>query len=343
MASFETMDLSMLQRDGTDCHLDTKVPTVPTETEIVAAPRIVTDTPRDLSSVPLDLDWLVPAWVGALRDHSHLSNVLTHISGRNWGDVERALGSIFDISIRSYDLSPLARNIVELLCADRGVTGRIMKPYFRAFLASELTADQARRLGVHVTTLFLELEIPNPCAEDGGNAKRIAVVQGASTTSAQRLFQDIIERWSPQIRIGGMIETRNSADGRTCRAGQLRNIADNVLYPMFQEAGRDAVCDLEDAGLHAAAEAVSHDVAAGCDLTILSKFGKLEAAGQGLRPAFTTAIHANIPLLTYVPLAIYRVWKSFVGSRVAVLPAEALAVDDWLRSLGTIRRAMTCC
>lgn len=294
------------------------------------------------SAVDFDLDRLTAIWVGALRDHSHLANVLTHISRNNWGDVERAFQSIFNGNVRSRDLSQLARNIVDLLCADRGVTGRIMKPYFREFLASALPTDQARRLSAHVTKLFLKLETPNPFGGDSDTAKNIAIIQGSSTASAQKLFQDVIERWSPQIRIAGVIEDRNRADGRVCRAGGLRGIGDNTLYPMLPESASDGTgCDVEEAEFGSASAAIRRAIDAGCDLVVLSKFGKLEAESLGLRAAFRACIEAKMPLLTYVPIRLSRSWKSFVGSLSVCLPAETLAIDDWLRSLGGIRRAMT--
>ena len=92
------------------------------------------------------------------RVHPHLSNVLTHISGANWAKVERSLNSIFDLATTSGSLSPLEQNIVDLMCADRGITGRIMKPYFQAVLRRVLEPDHAERLIRHITALFLELE-----------------------------------------------------------------------------------------------------------------------------------------------------------------------------------------
>jgi hypothetical protein len=56
---------------------------------------------------------------------------------------------------------------------------------------------------------------------------------------------------------------------------------------MFNDLGRgSAACHLESAGVLAAAERVREDIATGCDLVVLNKCGKLEAAGGGLRDAF---------------------------------------------------------
>lgn len=96
--------------------------------------------------------------VAALRAHPHLSNVLTHISRGNWGQIEQAFGAILNPDTHSTALSALARNIVDLMCADRGVTGRIFKPYYQELLSAILGKVLARRLIVNITSLFTELE-----------------------------------------------------------------------------------------------------------------------------------------------------------------------------------------
>lgn len=92
------------------------------------------------------------------RGHPHISNVLTHISRANWTRVERELNIILDPTATTGGLSPLARNIINLMCAEHGVTGKILKPYFHAALQRLLGPDEAERLIRHVETLFLELE-----------------------------------------------------------------------------------------------------------------------------------------------------------------------------------------
>jgi hypothetical protein len=107
----------------------------------------------------VDLDNLVFCVAAAFRGHPHINNVLTHISGANWNAVEKALHVILDPRAGSHDLSPLARNIVDLMCADRGVTGRILKPFYHERLVALLGDQVASRLIAHVTSLFLESEV----------------------------------------------------------------------------------------------------------------------------------------------------------------------------------------
>lgn len=127
-------------------------------------PESVTEISHDHREIAVgDLAFLV---VAALRRQPHVSNVLTHISGANWPRVEQALCAILDPLTRGGDLCPLARNIVDLMCADRGVTGRVMKPYFRDLLARILSPHLAALLTDHVTLLFLEFELRSRSAED---------------------------------------------------------------------------------------------------------------------------------------------------------------------------------
>lgn len=106
----------------------------------------------------ISVDELAFRMLVALRVHPHLGNVLTHVSGADWTKVERSLNAILDPATTSDSLSPLERNMVDLMCADRGITGRIMKPYIHAALRGVLERDHAERLIRHLNALFLELE-----------------------------------------------------------------------------------------------------------------------------------------------------------------------------------------
>lgn len=94
----------------------------------------------------------------AFRAHSHINNVLTHIARANWVQVERSLNHMLDPATAGDSLSPLEQNIIDLMCAERGVTGKILKPYFHAALHRLVEPHCAERLIRHIDMLFLELE-----------------------------------------------------------------------------------------------------------------------------------------------------------------------------------------
>ncbi|MGH6779030.1 MAG: hypothetical protein ACRECL_13660 [Bradyrhizobium sp.] len=120
--------------------------------------------------------------VSALRAHPHISNVLTHVSRAKWREVEQSLNRILDLSTTGDGLSPLEENIIDLMVGERGVTGKILKPYFQAALRRLLEPGRAERLIRHINALYLELEwkvqhpapsvpAPNEPSEGSGDAR----------------------------------------------------------------------------------------------------------------------------------------------------------------------------
>jgi hypothetical protein len=101
----------------------------------------------------------------------------THNSGGDWPKIEAAFKAILDGRVGVRHLSPLARTIVDLLSADRGITGRMMKRYFQALLASQLDPGLAAHFRCRVRTLFEDLEArtieltAQPEAKPAGAAK----------------------------------------------------------------------------------------------------------------------------------------------------------------------------
>ena len=138
------------------------------KSEPASPPALAIGAPREAfgENPEIAIDDLVFTVVAAFRRHPHINNVMTHISGARWERVEQVLRVILDPLAGSRDLSPLARNIVDLMCADRGVTGRILKPCFRDLLATVLSPRLAARLTAHVTCLFLEFEAAERQAAD---------------------------------------------------------------------------------------------------------------------------------------------------------------------------------
>lgn len=110
------------------------------------------------TAVEFDLGGLTRTATAVFRNHPHINNVMTHICRGRWERIEQALGIILNPLATLNDLSPLAQNIVELICAERGTTGRILKPYFHALLARVLPPRTAAYLRAHVSRLFLEMK-----------------------------------------------------------------------------------------------------------------------------------------------------------------------------------------
>jgi len=165
--------------------------------------------------------------------------------------------------------------------------------------------------------------------------KPIAVIQGAESGIIRALLADFCTRWQPRAQIVGVIEelpgdgTPKTGAGRT--PTHLRNLAGTRRYPIFQDLGPGSTgCALDSASLVTAGEQVRRDIADGCELVVLSKFGKFEAEnGSGLLPAFVAAIEAGIPVLTAVAPKFMPAWARFADSFYVVLPAERQSIESW--------------
>jgi hypothetical protein len=110
------------------------------------------------------IDDLAFSLVAALHRHPHLSNVLTHISRSSWPRIEHTLRVILDPVTQHRDLTPLARNMLDLMVAERGDTGRIFKPYFGALLTAlagpnkaEVLLSRIHRLAAPDTAVVIAL------------------------------------------------------------------------------------------------------------------------------------------------------------------------------------------
>jgi len=177
------------------------------------------------------------------------------------------------------------------------------------------------------------MRAPVPAASSAGSAPvapPIAVIQGARSADIQRLLAAFVAGWQGRIRIAGLVEEAQ-ADVCKCAPGRVHLIGEDRRVPIFQELGPGAEsCSLDPYALVAAGEAVRARIAAGCDLVVLSKFGKLEAESRsGLLPAFADAIEAGIPVLTSVAPKFQTRWAEFAAPYFAVLPPDLPAIEAW--------------
>jgi len=165
-------------------------------------------------------------------------------------------------------------------------------------------------------------------------ANRIAVVRGPDSATVQALFQQMVERWRASgVQVVGLIENTHGLAGRTCNAGVLRDIATGSPYPIFREAVlRSDACHIDVTGAELASKAVLAQIGT-CDLVILSKFGKLEAAKRGLIGAFEAAKTLGKPVLTTVSDRHFEAWREFAPD-ASTLEARPDALTQWWTLIG---------
>jgi hypothetical protein len=157
----------------------------------------------------------------------------------------------------------------------------------------------------------------------------IAAIEDDSSTRAQTLFADEIARWRAEgVRVVGYVEEPHGLPDRSCSGGVLCDVVTGARYPIYLETlPEGATCHIDAKGAQTACAALLPQIA-DCDVVVLSKFGKLEAAEGGLGAAFRAAVSAGKPLLTAVSDKHRAAWRSFAPDAVAV-SAEPGALRAW--------------
>lgn len=163
-------------------------------------------------------------------------------------------------------------------------------------------------------------------------AKLIAAIQGAESAVIQRLLGEFVASVRPYARVAGVIEQAPNAVGPISSDPELCSLGDARRYPIFQDLGPSSTaCALDADGVVTACEAVRRDVVAGCDLLVLSKFGKLEAQRSGLAAAFAAGVEAQAPILTSVAPKFDAQWTAFAAPMFVMLPPTMAAIERWWR------------
>ena len=123
--------------------------------------------------------------------------------------------------------------------------------------------------------------------------------------------------------------------GAKIGGGFLRDIGSGEAYAMFLETSPVGTsCHLDANGVKDACDAVLGQVGRS-DVVVLSKFGKLEAGGGGLAPAFAAVIAAGKPVLTTVS-DLHRAACHQLAPDALHLPADAKAIRDWWATIAAL-------
>lgn len=175
------------------------------------------------------------------------------------------------------------------------------------------------------------MQATSPASATGLPVPRILAVQGASNAEIRAFLSKLVIIWrAAGLRLAGVLEhaVRFPASSQSARV--LTDLSTGSNYRVTQELGAgSSSCRIDSASFAAACAGVENAVRRGCDLAIISKFGKLEMERGGLAGAFQAAIAAGIPIVTSVPDYAREAWAEFAEPLTAFVAPDNEAIETW--------------
>lgn len=164
---------------------------------------------------------------------------------------------------------------------------------------------------------------------------RIAALESKSSAETQALLGALACSWrAAGLRVAGAVQENTPLTPGGPQTKALRDLATGGLHPVLQDLGPGSTaCCVDPGGLAAACAAIQRAVQQGCDVVIISKFGKLEAERGGLLDAFGAAIEFDVPVVTSVSPRVMEEWAEFAGPLAAFVAPEIAAIERWRAAL----------
>lgn len=166
-------------------------------------------------------------------------------------------------------------------------------------------------------------------------SERVIALQGAASFVVQATLAAFVRsRAAEGVRVAGVIEEFSGPGGAGCVGRTLRDVVSGRRHEIGQDLGPGSLaCHLDAAGVADACCDALAGIAAGCDLVVLAKFGKLEAERNGLTQAFAAAIERDLPIVTSVAPPFTRAWNAYAAPLARFVEPRAEALEAWWRSL----------
>ena len=115
---------------------------------------------------------------------------------------------------------------------------------------------------------------------------------------------------------------------------RVRDLVTGEAIAIMQNLGRDAVgCRVDAAAVALAALRLDAARAARPDLLVVSRFGRLESEGGGMRDEIGRAWADDVPLLVCVPRRHLDAWNAFAADLDVKLEPSLAAIEGWWEAL----------
>lgn len=127
------------------------------------------------------------------------------------------------------------------------------------------------------------------------------------------------------VRLAGVVQQSIARPGRRKCDMVLRDLATGRLHPISEHRGEAARgCSLDVDLLLRACAAAEAGLTDGAALVVLSKFGKVECEGGGVRGLIEAALERGIPVMIGVPAINLQPFRSYAADLARLVPIAHL-------------------
>lgn len=163
----------------------------------------------------------------------------------------------------------------------------------------------------------------------------VAAIVYANEAYPDTIFSAIVDRCRARgLSLAGVLQHQAFEDAdRRCDV-ILEDLTSGYRTPIFEDRGAGASgCRLDEAALAEATARVEGSLENAPRLLVLSKFGKVECDGGGLRDLIASAIDRGIPVIIGVPQRNLDTWREFAGEFAVEFCDGAPEALRWLEGL----------
>lgn len=162
-------------------------------------------------------------------------------------------------------------------------------------------------------------------------AGRVAAVVYPIGFDIDGLFGQLVMQLRRQgLQLGGLIQHNEPVEGQACANMVIEDIVSGQRILISQDRGRLARgCRLDATGLAEASPLLAAITDIPLDLVVVSKFGKQEACGGGLRAEITGVILAGHRVMVAVSETLTGEWDGFLGEAGDRLTPDLANLLEW--------------
>ncbi|CAH2599541.1 conserved protein of unknown function [Rhodovastum atsumiense] len=172
-------------------------------------------------------------------------------------------------------------------------------------------------------------------AKAGANAPgRVAAVVFSASDDVDAVLHAAVAALRGQgLRVGGLLQ-RLGAEIRPRKHEMLLEVLETgeSIRLDAPRGTQTRACTLDTDALARAAMSLRAALQGRPDVLVVSRFGKQEATGSGMRDEIAEAVLSDIAVLVAVSDALLADWEAFLGGGGCVLPADGDAILQWAKS-----------